>query len=68
MKKVRKTFLLPPALIDRIEAYQKENLFSNMTEAVIRLLVIALDFEGGDKKWAKKNEPLKVYGYLKMFG
>lgn len=50
MKKVRKTFLLPPSLIDRIEAYQKENLFSNMTEAVIRLLVIALDNETEDKK------------------
>ena len=49
IKKVRKTFLLPPDLLEKAIKYKEANFYSNLTEAIIRLIVKGLESEG-DKK------------------
>lgn len=39
MEKVRKTFMLPKPVFDKLIEYQKENYLTTMTEAVIQLIL-----------------------------
>lgn len=39
MEKVRKTFMLPKPVFDKLIQYQKENYLTTMTEAVIQLIL-----------------------------
>lgn len=48
MEKVRKTFMLPKPVFDKLIAYQKENYLTTMTEAVIQLILKG--YEADSKK------------------
>lgn len=43
MKKERKTFLLPPDLVEEMTLFQKEKMLGNLTEAAIQLIRMGLE-------------------------